>query len=347
MTQAIRWTLLAVITPLILSAGVGAATYAPYALDGVPIPGFANSINNSGVITGNLTNSDISVFTWSKGDGTVDIGQYELSIGVNEAGQIAGTHMDYETGRVNPRIRYSDGTIVDYGLPNGAFGAFAEAMNDKGEIGSGVDYRDGNNDLLYQEAIIYDADGNITPISLPHSILAGVACLNNVGYAIAYSAETTVQPQFTYYVWKAGSNLVPLESLRGANDTRAYAMNDSGETVGISGGHAVWWDLSGHIHDLGVGVALSINSRGQIVGDSDNSAVLWDTDGSSSVLPALNGDCSHATDINDNGWIVGYIGHNNVGAEAVLWQPVPEPSCLLALAGGLGCMMATRRRRKR
>lgn len=118
-------------------------------------------------------------------------------------------------------------------------------------------------------------------------------------------------------------------------DTDAWAINDSGVVVGGSGGHAVWWDLSGQIHDLGVGQAHGINAQGQIAGTDGVNPVIWNPDGSVSILPKMDADCGYASDINDNGWIVGSIGRANIGAQAVLWQPVPEPSSLLALAGGV------------
>ena len=329
-----------------LSCNVWANDYQMRVLEGVAVPGFAETINNTGIVFGNSSLPELATFLWSK-DGNIDnLRNDNIYVGVNELGQTAGSYTNHDTMRTNPRIRNANGAITDYTIPDGAFSAWGVALNDKGQIGCTVEYRDAEDNVDHKEAAIYDPDGTITPVPFVNPLDINIASMDNTGHVVV-RATTADDPKCdNYYVWMGNSDFVHLQSLEGAADVQAYDMNDTGQIVGTSGGHAVWWGLDGHIHDLGLGEAYGINSIGQIVGYSGANAVLWNTNGSFTDLPILGGVSGVAKGINDNGWIVGYISVPNVGAQAVLWQPVPEPSSILALLAGVVGMGALVRRRR-
>jgi probable HAF family extracellular repeat protein len=94
----------------------------------------------------------------------------------------------------------------------------------------------------------------------------------------------------------------------------AAAINDNGDVVGASAGHAVLW-RDRRIFDLGTlsggfsSGATDINNDGDVVGYSDvagvTHAALW-RDGAVIDLGTLGGDYSYAMAINDAGEVVGY-----------------------------------------
>ena len=99
---------------------------------------------------------------------------------------------------------------------------------------------------------------------------------------------------------------------------------------------------------------LAINDGGQMVGSSPLDAILW-TDGNVIDLNRFLDDrlvnqgwnLTKATDINDNGWIVGTAVNNQTNVNhAFLLTPVPEPETYAMLLAGLGVLGFMGRRRK-
>ena len=129
-----------------------------------------------------------------------------------------------------------------------------------------------------------------------------------------------------------GEVLYNLTSLDGSD---AWSINNSGQIVGYSGGHAALFDPTGggnHI-DLGTpgerySLALSINDSGQIVGESETSftgehATLFDpTGGGNNInLGSPREDQSMALSINNSGQIVGFTLTENFELYATLFDP--------------------------
>jgi probable HAF family extracellular repeat protein len=141
----------------------------------------------------------------------------------------------------------------------------------------------------------------------------------------------------------------------------AFSINNN-QIVGVatngSGAYrACLFDSTGHgsninlgtINGLKIASANSINDHGQIVGmayndpnDIDNTmcAVLFDPTGqgnnvdlNSLIEPSSGWRLTHAFDINNNGWIVGYGVHDGQTHAFLL---VPEPTTIvLVVTGGL------------
>jgi probable HAF family extracellular repeat protein len=102
-------------------------------------------------------------------------------------------------------------------------------------------------------------------------------------------------------------------------------------------------------------VGQAINNSGAVIGYSYTDAndmgncqhaFVWQ-DGHAAYLDAFGGSFSRPFGINDSGLIIGVADDPDGNRHAVLWQPIPEPSSLLALAGGMGCAAAMVRRRRR
>ena len=121
-------------------------------------------------------------------------------------------------------------------------------------------------------------------------------------------------------------------------------------------GRAVAWNTSGGIQVLALPAGMdrpdvsssgiTINERGLIGGGfydgsvNTSFAAYWTPEGEVHVLPGLPGSVvNEVTSVNNLGWFVG-VSDN----QAVIWQPVPEPSSLMVFAG-LGSLWLVSRRR--
>ena len=146
-----------------------------------------------------------------------------------------------------------------------------------------------------------------------------------------------------------------LPPLDGDTDSVAMAINNRGETAGISGigpdlyDTAVTWDRKGTPRALlplpgdPHSEALGINKRGEVAGNSGvfdeprdstaSTAVRWDRTGVAMALPPLpGGDGSRADGINAAGEVVGTSTANGERT-AVIWDRDGLPRALAPLPG--------------
>ncbi|MCL4553300.1 MAG: DUF3466 family protein [Candidatus Marsarchaeota archaeon] len=117
--------------------------------------------------------------------------------------------------------------------------------------------------------------------------------------------------------------------------------------VGPRCDYAVHWTPDGQVIILGDGQANAINDQGQIAGAVNyhyNSygqqlctAALWEAGGYCVELDNLPGFAqSWAFDINNAGQILGFVFDSETDdVRYVIWEPVPEPSGMVALLCGL------------
>jgi uncharacterized membrane protein len=310
---------------------------------------YAMSINNAGEVLGNSVslndrpNDSRGAFLWNSISGMVDIrleGQFDLPGGINNNGQVVGTATPISPPAIAV-LRPTNGDMVQLEGLTGAYDTSALGINDNGWIVGAS----GNH------AVIWQGDTTALLIGGASSSYSYAVDINNSANVAWVESLYDANHQWVgirSYVWSQGANTL-LESLTGVDDCQVASLNDSGVAVGTSGNHAVVWGSDGSITlDLGIGCANGINSIGQIVGVRHNKAVLWNPDGSIAAdLGALVGDgCSSvAYAINDLGQVVGGAEYDAYGnMEAVLWQPVPEPTSLLALAAGIAGLVIRRRR---
>ena len=302
------------------------------------------------------------------------LGGYSSSAhGVNDVGQIVGFSAteitDPSSGyKIHHAFIWEDGIMQDIGALDSYLESQAYAINNSGVIvgfssnpSSPMDMRasiwqDGTVvDVAGPESQAYDINdtgqtvGCAAPVCQTAFVYDSVNGMQYPGGQAAYGINNKGQVVGHGWIWENGTK-------RSIPVGQGMEINELGQVVGhgwVSGQiHALLWDDGlGQLTDLGVlsghagGYATSINDAGQVVGYSDSDAFLWE-DGVmynlSDLIPPDSGwQLIRATDINNNGWIVGY-GTNPEG-EPHAFLLVPEPATLSLLAiGGLALM-----RRKR
>jgi probable HAF family extracellular repeat protein len=136
-------------------------------------------------------------------------------------------------------------------------------------------------------------------------------------------------------LWQNGSaTATDLGNLGGSTNNVAFAINEQGQIVGISGlsgnaaVHAFLWQNGGPMQDLltlpgdVLSIAYSLNDAGQIVGQSCDAkgncrACLWQngsiTDLNTLIAPSSPAHLLVAFDVNNQGQIVGQAYDRNTG----------------------------------
>ena len=280
---------------------------------------------------------------WNPNTGLNEIPFSDDSIvlrGINSSGKAVGQR-NYDTAiMIDP-----NGQIHDLPSLTGPTGAWANAINDTGLI---VGYSSYN-------AVLWQADG--TPIALAGTLSAyAVARAISENGLVMYTQDEVIGGALrnrSSYIWKPDGSTQQLALLPGSEgiSSGGRAINNSGQVVGTSAGHAILWNPDGSIAaDLGNGAAFDINNLGQIVGTLDGHAVMWEADGSIVDLPLPSADAwAEAVSINDDGQIAGTAFYDAPGiyhTTAVLWQPVPEPSSIIVLFCGIGALAGHVARRR-
>jgi probable HAF family extracellular repeat protein len=267
--------------------------------DSGQIVGYASVISNSGL--------NYSAFLWENGtrkgltafiksstgfhSGSVDTRAYDI----NNKGQAVGvSYTSYPHA-----VLWENGMFRDLCSVDGASG-YAYAINNQGQIVGSCG----------SQSVLWD-NGQIRGLSI-----YGKA-INNRGQVVGSSGDRAV-------LWDNGE-IRDLGSLEGAT-SYSFALNDRGQVVIKSGGNSVLWN-NGTIQDLGTFSAYAINNRGTVVGSSPISApndhyssslghaFLWRNGKMrdlNELLPANSEwELYQASDINNNGQIVGCGGFNN------------------------------------
>lgn len=200
--------------------------------------------------------------------------------------------------------------------------------------------------------------------------------INNFGVVVGSSGISDTHGSDRAFRWSESDGMVNLgtpasQSLPGLSAyTQSYAqnLNDAGLIVGAADRgsgltRAVYWDLSGVLHDIGTlggssGWAYAVNDDNMIVGFSNNGsgnrAFAFVPGGAiTDVNTLLDASSSgwlitRAYDINNSGVIVGEGLFNGL-SQAVILTPVPEPSTLVSATSAialLGLLHGVRRSRR-
>jgi probable HAF family extracellular repeat protein len=240
-------------------------------------------------------------------------GSESYASAINNAGQVVGTSL------------LSDGTFQAFiwennmmtGLSTLGPESGAEDINDAGQV-VGYTY-----DGEYQYAFLWE-NGVMNPIIGPGSFAYGI---NNTGDVVgSFPYEYPYYSSIHAFLKNYYSPYPPLDlgTLEGDDWSYALGLNDLGEVVGASGfskgppraflyNHAMIELESLGGDEFSSTYAVAINNAGEVVGVSQTEipipyldrAVLWDG-GSPTELGTLGGDNSYASDINNEGWVVGY-----------------------------------------
>ena len=290
----------------------------------------ATSIDIQGEVAGysSATNGQNQAFYWTQGGGLVGLGGNSKAFGVNNGNVVGVTNED--------PFRWSTTTGVVV-LPRFGSTGQANGVNNNGEIVGTLNFG-----ILGLGSVTWSATNAISTGFNG----TGVA-INGLGQFVGYNDPAG------YYSDGLGSSV----SLGGLLPT---SLSDTQFVAGEISNVAVYENL----HELSVtsigtlagdptSNALGINPLGtSIVGVSDGHGgfiydiATSDLESLTSLLdPAFNGwTILSANAVNDNGQIVG-VGEFNGVQQAVLLNPVPEPSTIVLFACGLVALAAVARRR--
>jgi probable HAF family extracellular repeat protein len=333
----------------------------------------ASGINNNGDIVGQAAfegDTYEHAALWRNGV-TYNLGSLGSSSGaraINDAGLIAGGSYTSNNIDATEAVILSPGaapvSLLPYTLtmqPGPLYGisdSGVAGINTAGQM-VGQAFGWSGNHL----PILWSSDGTINIQATIQEYDAALMGINNVGQMVGW-AQNTAQHSLGYAaIWENGTVSL-LTQPDGASGGAAEDINDSGVAVGTVwapyGNAAVW--SNGSVQLLpGLGgdfsSANAINSSGLIVGSSRitaggaSHAVLW-KDGLAIDLNSLVADSGltleGATDINDNGWIVG-VGHTAdkqqfaflLAPDAI---PTPIPATLPLFGSALAVIGAVRRK---
>lgn len=312
----------------------------------------ALSINEQGQIVGNYLSLDKIQhgLIWNNGVAQElnPLGsRCSVASDINDSGHVVG---EYETeSGVRFAYIWKDGSFQSLGTLGGSL-SVGTAINNSGSIAGAAYTTDEvlhacvwNNEQVFDLRTLGGDESKAHDINSHGSVVGESVTAENWGHA---------------FIWKNGT-MKDLGTLDG-DYCFAYGINDNDWIVGETqiqyiGPHAFLW-RDNVMQDIGTlggegscSIARSVNSLGQIVGESSlpgsYHAFLWQNDVMLD-LGTLGGNSSVASDINDKGWIVGTAEDESGIMHAVLWEPVPEPSSILALIcgiSGFGCVFLKRK----
>jgi len=334
----------------LLAVGINAEA-AQYRIVDLGVNKSANGINDRGqVIGGNMFSG--SGFIWDATHGA----QYldGLPSGINSSGQIVGSY--YYDPSTYARLHAclwdtAISTREDLDILVGD-SSHAAAINDSGQVVGD----------LFPQAFLWDRATGMNDLGTLNGGVSYAYDINSIGQVVGEVMGGSDGVISKAFIWDNINRMQDLGNLGGTQKwARAYAINDNGQVVGQSSntlsasGHAFVWDRLGGMRDIDTSgrasCAWGINNSGWVVGSSTTSisiqqAFVWNaTDGMVALNDLGGNNGSRAYSINSQGWIAGYSYDTNGYVHAIVWQPVPEPSSIITLVGGLAGLLGIRRRR--
>jgi len=271
-------------------------------------------INDSGVVAGMVYGNDgARAFTY---DGTMHLlgtlgGTWSSSAAsVNNSGVVVGSASI--TGQLTQHAFKYDGTMHDLGTfgTSGGEESYATDINEAGQITGSADGPSGRHAFLY-DGTMHD----LGTLGSDGTYSQGMS-INNLGQITGWSENDDPWPMNKHAFFYDGT----MHDLGVLPDpwnlySEGHGINDLGQIVGISYRNGGW----GHafLHTTATGM----------------------TDLNTLIDPNSGWELLEADGINNLGQIVGY-GWINGDTHGFLLTPVPEPrSWLLAVLGGLVCVL--------
>lgn len=316
-----------------------------------PVFGYPHSagyaVNSSGQVAGAswISGAPGKAVLWQDG-ATQDLG-YGQANGLNEAGQVVG-EMTFDSGL--HAFVWDNGHVQDLGTLDKRFNLRSGAY-DINNLGRVVGYS------------ITPAGGYVHAVLWLDGVIQDLGTLPGGNQSFAYSISdsglvagqaNTPSGQMHAVLWRSG---VPQDiGTFNWDHSYAYGVNDCGQVVGAlrqNTGYSrafIWQNGAINIFGGDDSVANGINSRGDVVGTSNTEgAFLWQYGVMHRLADLVAPDSggwvlNSASAISDDGKITGF-GIYNAGVHAFLLTPIPEPSSILALAGGLAGLLGITRRK--
>lgn len=351
------WTafVVAILAAVSVTPGNGSPAYVMTDLTATAGLGESNAyaVNDFGIVTGrHKVDGYWKAFSWSLPSGWHNLGElpqcvYSWGGSINNSGTIAGT---------SSSNTFQHGVVWKSGQPVGDLGALPgggysniSGINDTGWICGDATASDGKH-----HAVAWNADSIIYDIGcLPGDETSMARAIADNGLVVGDSVSSTdfISDMFT---WLPTRGITYVGRPAGSKGATPFKVNNLGQAVcqvWSTSGHlsfAMWSSDTGFVDSSAYGLSelYDINDAGMMVGKRmlDGQMVIRYSDGSTSVLQSA-GSQTLVCGMNNLGSVVGYY---STGTEqrAVLWQPVPEPSSILAMLCGIGGITGLRLRRR-
>lgn len=299
---------------------------------------FAESINDSGQITGSINyNSETEhVFiSDANGENIRDISSTgSLSIGreINNSGQILGVYLNLDSKSWSNFITEKNGNgMADLSTVGGLSGGTFDGINDSGQVIGGY-----ASDNVWRSYIVDTNTSSISQIGSLSGSDTFATAINNSGQVVGYSASADGR-NHAFITSSDGKNIKDIGTLddKFYIKSHAFDINESGQVVGGSSREFGFFSQAFITGDNGegminlgtlggrAGAATAVNDEGLAIGAStlsmrgnEYNAFIYAGGGLTNLttLPEL----VHAgwtdivvTDINNHNQIVGYGDLNN------------------------------------
>jgi probable HAF family extracellular repeat protein/autotransporter-associated beta strand protein len=290
MSRSFVTSLALIVTTLTANHVLAGQFYTVTDLSALPGADFVNaySINSSGEVTGEATNSSTNhqdVFLYDGTTihdlGTLTGGKFSGAASINDSGQITG-YSDIGNGTIHA-ILYDGTTIRDLGMLPGGTKSAGGGINASGQIAGYSTVSGGNT-----HAFLYDGTRMHDLGTLPGGNYSAGAAVNASGQV---AGEATTAGGTKHAILYDGTTMHDLGTLPGGNQSFATSINLSGQVTGmavLTGGetHAFLYDGTTML-DLGTlpggsnSGGSSINDSGQVAGfstisDGSSRATFYD-----------------------------------------------------------------------
>lgn len=243
--------------------------------------------------------------------------------GINDAGVVAGSGRNGSGLNSLPAI-YSGGVVQSLGTfpgggmatPPGNLPAQATDINNAGQVVGRTNGLFGSPATVNTHAFLYDAN-QLIDLGVLGGNFSEAYAINDSGVIVGFSSINSggARHAFSY----SGGAMHDLGTLPGEFESRAFAINESGQIAGKSGRLAVLID-NGVMQSIGSGVGWGINDHGDVVGENGVAHAALYHNGTWSDLGTFGGQFSIARDINNLGQIVGNADYPNDDSQPFLYQ---------------------------
>ena len=329
--------------------------------------GYAGHINNKGQIICYDSVNGVSQFYLCNPEDNYSRQNLSTLAGIsiesvscmNNLGQIV-----VETGSINHNDSHSflldpksgSYSVQDIGTLGGGI-TDARDINDNGQIVGESETSDNK-----FQAFLWDPISNqirdINPDTKNTGSMA-IGINNNGQIACSVCIDNNMTYQAYLLDQNSAGSKVQVPGLPGKRSCVATGINDNGQVIGYSTDllgdpndmQGFLWDsatnqcqstsLSMGSYKSYMSYPTTINNKGQVIIGGPNSC-LWQN----GVLTSFGQD-AYIGNINDNGWVTGEAKFSDGTYHAVVWEPVPEPSSILAIIcgiSGLGGIILRRNR---